>query len=351
MCVIIDKDPGKKILEEHIRSALLTNKDGYGIVILDETQPLGYTLHKSYSVELPIEEVQRLFRDNEDKQIYAHFRFSTRGKKNVENCHPFQIFSPTEQLPYSVFFMHNGTMTNWTDKTDRSDSAVFAQDFLSDYFRVWLERLGEPQKVFNNETFKTAMTCMADGDKFLLFDNTGCALRVGGGVKQEWGWSSNDYSFTRNSSVNSTEKSGSYYYSSYSSGYGNNSWNKGRQDFPWRAEGDVTKVEDSCSLPTNSNNNSLRRTSREVKLVEPTERVSFVDIADLNSIEDVYTMTAKDIEELIDEDPKNAVILVQDLIYELRFLKEELDALEELNVEEEEESTTTKTPSLPTNVP
>lgn len=97
MCLIIVKEKGKYVSHEVIRRAAEVNKDGLGIVWLDD---YSITYHKSREHNLL----------NTDRPYVAHFRYATVGKVGKDNTHPFKCGDTNEYL------MMNGTISGMGNK-------------------------------------------------------------------------------------------------------------------------------------------------------------------------------------------------------------------------------------------
>lgn len=68
-------------------------------------------------------EAVKMYGDTSD--FFIHFRITSRGTTDLENCHPFQVDD-------NMMIMHNGTIIAIPDrkKDPRSDTRRFAEDYL-----------------------------------------------------------------------------------------------------------------------------------------------------------------------------------------------------------------------------
>lgn len=127
MCLIIVKEKGKYVSHEVIRRAAEVNKDGLGIVWLDD---FTITYHKSKAYKLLVT----------DRPYVAHFRYATVGKVGKDNTHPFKCGDTNEYL------MMNGTIRGLGNK-DICDTKVLAnmigympRDMWSDQLSMFSSR-------------------------------------------------------------------------------------------------------------------------------------------------------------------------------------------------------------------
>lgn len=109
MCLIIHKPKGKtQIPKTYLDNAESKNKDGFGIVYLDNGQ-LETTM--DYKKARKLVEAKRPF--------VAHYRYATRGKINEANCHPFSVYKDDE----NYWLFSNGTVAQLGSK-DVCDTKV-----------------------------------------------------------------------------------------------------------------------------------------------------------------------------------------------------------------------------------
>lgn len=208
MCVIIVRNPGIEIDPEKLTSACIVNADGYGISVVDRGKIETFKNYRKDGNDP--KEVIKIFEDAKDQQVFAHLRFSTKGIKNLDNCHPFTILKDGD---FEAHFMHNGTIYEFGD-ADRSDSREFAEEILAPtaeaFFKVHgSEWLDHPAFRRISEKYRPG------GSVFTYYDSTGQHFSQGTGVQYEGWWASNAYSFNRShrtpSSNTTTTHSNSWY--------------------------------------------------------------------------------------------------------------------------------------------
>jgi len=112
MCVIIVNKDGKKLPNGVVAKAMAINPDGFGIAYLDGDKEVIKTMDYTEAFE----HIQS------QRPYVAHFRYTTRGATNIDNCHPF----PSGE---GVLF-HNGTIRIETAENE-VDSEVVA-DLVGD---------------------------------------------------------------------------------------------------------------------------------------------------------------------------------------------------------------------------
>lgn len=101
----------------------MSNQDGGGFVYLDENQK--FVIKKA----LGLDDLKALWKEHHGKHgkyspFLLHFRAASQGDVTLDNCHPF--------LPNPrTAFIHNGTIYKVGSTKERSDTRVFAEDFLS----------------------------------------------------------------------------------------------------------------------------------------------------------------------------------------------------------------------------
>jgi predicted glutamine amidotransferase len=127
MCLIITGQSSKvrsTLLDTHglLSDIFTSNPDGIGFMYgtakgLKVTKTLPKNLGDATAF------IQRL--PNDDREIAIHFRWTTHGKTDMLNCHPYDV------IPGFIAMMHNGVLHtgNAADKT-KSDTWHFINDYL-----------------------------------------------------------------------------------------------------------------------------------------------------------------------------------------------------------------------------
>lgn len=341
MCVIIHRLPKVIIPEDKIVSACLTNPDGFGISILNDDRLETVKIHESKGNNP--KDIMKALEDAKDNEVYLHLRYTTAGKTNEDNCHPFQVFKGDN---YEIQFMHNGTLGAFSKGKDHdySDTWHFNEEILKPTIRAFYEVEGAG--VLLSPVVKRILHEFKGGGVFVLYDNEGNRLTVENSACKQFDgwWASNEYSFNRNHRTPVT-------YSPQKSTY----------NIPFRGGGETTKTTSpsSSTPPANVNitKGDVSRLSEakgqlltleeeecqkagfhvkeakkhkvaNSKLTEPKHRYTFADMAEIENLKDVMLLTEDEIYDLCNELPIAATALIMDLIYEL-YQKEEKAKKEE----------------------
>lgn len=97
MCWLVSCPPGKDIPTEYVDRAQRINKDGYGLTWFDQT------VHSFKTMDFDEFKLKLATLTAFSKVV--HLRFTSMGKTNLENSHPFDCGNGT-------YLFHNGTMSN-----------------------------------------------------------------------------------------------------------------------------------------------------------------------------------------------------------------------------------------------
>ena len=132
MCIIMYKEPGKAIKDEWMDNSAESNADGFGLSYVHPDY--GVTTYKTMDYENFKKEFRRLEARHSESSFVLHFRKTTDGATDVDNCHPFEVGG------LAVF--HNGMITACkpADKDDkRSDTRIFCEEVLSNLQNGWYD--------------------------------------------------------------------------------------------------------------------------------------------------------------------------------------------------------------------
>jgi predicted glutamine amidotransferase len=337
MCVIIKREPKIIIPDEKIASACHVNSDGWGISVVDRGQLTTQKFHDPKGTKP--EEVIKALKEAEDNLVFLHLRYTTAGKTNADNCHPFEVFKGDN---FEVQFMHNGTLNKFSKgkNNDYSDTYHFTQEILKPLVRAFYEVDGA--SVLSNPTLKTILDEFRGLSAFALYDNEGNSLLCENtSCKQfEGWWASNEYSFNRyHRSPAAADKSGSWWddNDNYSSPYGGYT-RYPRSYSPSKPGSSQTPVANAPTKPVSTKDQckkigyalmQAKRQNAPVRaLTPPTKRLTFTELSDLNNLKEVMVLTEGDIYDICVELPLAATALIMDLIYEL-WEKDQKNKLEE----------------------
>jgi hypothetical protein len=344
MCVIIVKNPGIEIDPMKIETACHVNKDGWGLSVLDRGKL--ETRHDFTPSGNKPEDVINALEQARDCKAYLHLRYTTRGARDLTNCHPFQI-ATLGTHGQDIWFMHNGTLSGFVDESDRkrSDSHMFADTLLSGLVSK-LAKNGETP-ILNDEYFRQFLNYFAGSSSvFTLYDNNGNEIIVDqskGGHQWEGWWSSNKYSFDR-------------HHRGYS--YNNNTewdktaegvWYKKTIPFPSTASGSSSgnsvvpftgananendgsvlppigmgtdessiSIKEQCEIIGTAREKAKALARKNIAHTPPNTRFTFAELSGFTSLEEFFLFTEEEIEDIVDEAPEAATLLILDLIHEL----------------------------------
>jgi predicted glutamine amidotransferase len=362
MCVIINKDPGIELPFAKIQSACHVNSDGWGMSVIDRGKM--ETIKDYDSRGNDPDTIAKFLETAKDQRVFLHLRFVTAGAKDKDNCHPFESLD-YKKHGFGVNFMHNGTVYAFKEQNnDRSDSFMINQKLVAPMVEAFFHKCGED--VLTDPTLQMVLKNYCNSSScFTLYDSKGNWLVIDEkkqGKQFEGYWASNEYSFDSMHRTPKATNQGSYrggngsYTSHWSEGYDADSewvhtesgaWArldsqlgieakakedaKGGSVVPFVAN--VNKEVKAASSP--AKDAGTDEASIQCKLVgvavnevkkkglsmaehtPPAKRVSFVDLAELNLLEDVCVLTEEEIEDLVKEQPVAAAILIMDLIHEM----------------------------------
>lgn len=127
MCLIIANIDGREVPEAFIRSAFVSNDDGFGVMYANEEGKL-----QIIRGLFGIDKILEIFKQLEAGEIpyVAHFRMRTHGEISESNCHPFPLVN---QLG-GVGMAHNGCFSgeDFYYHPNKSDTALMADKLVDD---------------------------------------------------------------------------------------------------------------------------------------------------------------------------------------------------------------------------
>lgn len=184
MCIAIAKPAGKDITDAILKECYLSNPHGCGFSYPDEQHV------NTVKGVMPFEKFIELYRKFVpiNKAAIIHFRWSTAGAQNVDNCHPFA--TPNDK--YAV--IHNGTLPApyGRSRSGKSDT----RDFVDHTLSPLLNDLGKDSK-FNSPHFTELLSlAIGNGNKIVVINKDGEFLianqHLGHYVDGVW-YSNHDY--------------------------------------------------------------------------------------------------------------------------------------------------------------
>lgn len=175
MCLAIFKPANKKVLKYQMENAFDSNDDGAGFA---------YPLNGKVVIEkgfFKFADFWKAIVPHMDKPMAIHFRWSTHGKVDETNCHPFKI---NDELA----MIHNGVISgiDITDK-DKSDTRTFVDDYVKPINK------GNPRFIYTEYGKRTLQACI--GSSKLVFINKKGKAVIVNETAGHWNndvWYSND---------------------------------------------------------------------------------------------------------------------------------------------------------------
>jgi hypothetical protein len=163
MCVIVHKPAGVAPDIDKLRQCFNKNPDGAGYMVLDPDTKL-VKIHKGF---FKFKKFKRAISqlDPMAEAVY-HFRISTHGAVNADNCHPFALRpEPTSTLDLApVAVCHNGQISGFGDDKTVSDTQEFVRTVLP---------------MIQDVNLMIKLLDSIGGSKFCLMDKEGAVLKVG----------------------------------------------------------------------------------------------------------------------------------------------------------------------------
>lgn len=171
----------KGLLEDIYQS----NSDGVGVMYRNRR---GLRIIKV--VPKHVAQVEYMLRHlpDDDRNLAIHFRMTTHGKTNLDNCHPYDV------VPGRVAMMHNGVLACGNDKDPtRSDTYHFIEEYLK-------EVVAEAPKVVHRKGLIEVLgDFIGNSNRFVFMDDDGemSIVNRDTGVEYKEGglWFSNTYAW------------------------------------------------------------------------------------------------------------------------------------------------------------
>jgi len=214
MCLIITGKSAKirsTLLNTHamLSDIYTSNPDGIGIMYAT-TKGLKVTKVLPKSIADASQFISKL--PNDDRELAIHFRWTTHGHTNMENCHPYDV------VKGYVGMMHNGVLHtgNAADKA-KSDTWHFIQDYLA-------SPVAEHPALVHNEKFLDLIAEFIGDNRFVFMDGEGKMSHVNKdqGIEHDDLWFSNTYAWKPSRLIphyQSSYKYASRYAGTYGSAY------------------------------------------------------------------------------------------------------------------------------------
>ena len=129
MCILMVQDKKQKVTEQEFRNSWIANNDGVGYAFVKNEQ---IQIKKFMKLNPFLNEIKRdVNQFGNVSPFLIHFRYTTNGLTNIDNCHPFKINDDS-------VFGHNGIITSVDDDEIKSDTRMFNEQILKELPKNWM---------------------------------------------------------------------------------------------------------------------------------------------------------------------------------------------------------------------
>lgn len=180
MCIAIVSPKGTTITSQSFRNCWDNNYNGAGFMYNDDDNKI-HVVKEMDKFDRIYNKYKRLRKKFPNATFLVHFRISTHGVINKENCHPFKVNK-------TLGFIHNGIIHHVQKNKDYSDTNMFNRDILKNMPGISVEMLNSPamQELIGNYIGYSKLAFMDNLGKFSIINEH----------KGNWGddgiWYSND---------------------------------------------------------------------------------------------------------------------------------------------------------------
>ena len=124
MCMLCVIPPNVIPSREKLENSALNNPHGFGFAIVIPNEKRIHA-ERTMNADTSINRFIEMRAKYPEGYAMWHARFATHGSTSVENCHPFRVGGDRK-----TYLAHNGVLPVLEDKTDRSDTRIFAEDII-----------------------------------------------------------------------------------------------------------------------------------------------------------------------------------------------------------------------------
>ena len=185
MCLIIMANDVKSLNYKDLETAYKRNSNGFGVMYMNKENKFvsDKFLPKNFN------DVKNFFNvhKTQTNKMAIHFRFTTEGKTNKKNCHPFISYKSDDRV---IGMMHNGArLPIPLIHKNCSDTWHFNQHYLKTVFA------NNPNAILKDE-YQDELAEHIDNDKMLFLDSKTSKFII---INESLGnykgsnWFSNDY--------------------------------------------------------------------------------------------------------------------------------------------------------------
>lgn len=175
MCIIAIQPLGVKIKESTLKNCWDANKDGAGIMYVENGKIIVNKEMHSFSEFMKLKK----HADKVNSNIIMHFRIATSGGINDRNCHPFKINN-------DLYFCHNGILDiDVPLNSNINDTQIFNNSFMK----------GLPNNFVQNDSIMNLIEyTIGNRNKFVFMDSSGqfYILNENAGTWDNGAWYSNN---------------------------------------------------------------------------------------------------------------------------------------------------------------
>jgi glutamine amidotransferase len=191
MCLAIYKPAGLDIPKSNLKNAFESNNDGCGLCWAEDGQ-----LHVEKGM-LAFDTFYEIYEAHKEAPMLIHFRKSTHGKKDTENCHPF-LFNDGQ-----LALIHNGVIPIKCSEDGYSDTWHFVNKVLE----PMVKEHGVP---IDDQALSWFIRVSIGSDKVVVMDAKGETIIFN---EDKGNWEDTD---------GTAGQKGKVWYSNYSFRYGSN---------------------------------------------------------------------------------------------------------------------------------
>lgn len=124
MCMLCVIPPNVIPSREKLENSALNNPHGFGFAVVIPSEKRIHA-ERTMNADTSINRFLEMRAKHPEGYAMWHARFATHGSQSIENCHPFRVGGDRK-----TYLAHNGVMPVLEDKSDRSDTRIFAEDIL-----------------------------------------------------------------------------------------------------------------------------------------------------------------------------------------------------------------------------
>lgn len=296
MCLIINRPPNKPLDFEKFQVAVKNNPHGYGLSVANGDGTL-YTVRDHHKPDP--ESLYKLIQEEFIEQdVMLHLRYTTVGKTILRNAHPFPVLEYNKD-GVDLRMAHNGTIHGYTAKNGLSDTRQFVQTLVRPLFKRLIKGM-HVEEILNDKFIQALLNDKLPARSVLSFiDGYGNNLQINaqgnGGYFEDEVFYSNKYSF------DPTHREPQELVGNAYGHWEGNTWRR-------NSETNVTKYEP-------------KKHAKDTEVEKFTEKY-FLSEEEFNEITDDF------IDQLFNERPEDAKLLMKELLFLFDVKKTKLENLE-----------------------